>query len=137
MNKNSKENITRLKGLKSKGLVYFTDDLEADIEPNYQLLALLIENINIEIGRDLYCSLNGNEENLINELALLTFKDEDLISDADIEFKENLIKMYIDVSNPVLICGSYCFLPKFNSLEVVYDKALKQIKDGKFKNYIF
>lgn len=137
MNKILKENIKRAKKLQKKGLVYIPDDLEGTVEPNYQLLAAIIENINIGMSRDYYNKMRSDEGKLIYELALSSFNEEELISEQDIEFKEKIIRTYIDVSDPVLICNSYCFTPKFDLLQGIYEKALKQIKDGKFKNYIF
>jgi len=137
MNKNLKESIKRVKELQKKGLVYIPDDLEGTVEPNYQLLAAIIENMNIGMSRDDYNRMRNDEEMLIYELALSSFSEKDLISEQDIEFKEKIIKEYVDVSEPVLICDSYCFTLKFDLLQEIYEKALKQIKDGKFKNYIF
>lgn len=130
MNKNFKETISAAKKLHKKGLIYL-DGFTA--EPNYQVLALLIEELNIIM----YKAIKDDRGRLIYEMDLLTFEETDLISEGDIEFKEYLIEGFIDVDDPVLIVDEYCFVTKMDKLGEIYDKALEQIAEGKFKNMIF
>lgn len=137
MDKNLKETIKVAKGLHKKGFIYFNDSIETKVEPNYQILASIIERINILIDKDIYEAIKDNKEKLIYEMELLTFNEDALILDEDIKFMENIIRSYIDIEDPVLVDDKYYFITKFDKLQEVYEKGLKQINEGKFKNVIF
>lgn len=136
MDKHLKETIKTVKSLQKKGLLYMRDSIGLEVEPNYQVLVSIVENLNLVMDKEVYDLINNREE-LIYELALLGFKEDDLIDDTDIEFMEYIIKEYIDVKNPVLVEGFYIFTIEMDKLQNVYEKALKQIKEEKFKNCIF
>lgn len=136
MDKHLKETIKTVKSLQKKDLLYMRDSIGLEVEPNYQVLASIVENLNLVMDKEVYDLINNREE-LIYELALLGFKETDLIDDTDIEFMEYIIKEYIDIEDPVLVEGFYIFTIEMDKLQNVYEKALKQIKEEKFKNYIF
>ncbi|WP_446898906.1 hypothetical protein ACSVC9_03100 [Clostridium sp. LBM24168] len=114
-----------------------SDDIELRVEPNYQALALIIEDVDITMDKEYYDSIKDNRENLIYELAVSSFKDEELISKIDIKLMKHIIKNYIDFKDPFLIEDTYIFSVRMDKMQNLYRKALKQIKEGKFKNYIF
>lgn len=136
MDKHLKETIKTVKSLQKKDLLYMRDSIDLEVEPNYQALASIVENLDLVMSKGCYGLINNREE-LIYELALLSFKEDDFIDDMDIEFMEYIIKEYIDVKDPVLVEGFYIFTIEVDKLQNLYEKALKQIKEGKFKNYIF
>lgn len=137
MNKNLKDTFNLAKGVCRKDLLNLNYNIELTIEPNYQALALLVEELNIIMDKEKYELIKDDKERLIYEMALLTFNEKKLISHSNIEFKERIIKEYIDVDNTVLIDDQYCFIIKINKLQKLYNKAYKQIVEGKFKNVIF
>lgn len=128
MDKKLKETIKIAKRLQRKELLYMTDGLELEAEINYQAIALIVEDINILMKKEQYEFIKNDKENLVYEMALSTFNDEDLLSDTEVEFMENLIEEYIDVDDPVLIDGMYCFATRMDRLQKIYEKALVQIK---------
>ncbi|WP_195603703.1 hypothetical protein [Clostridium tyrobutyricum] len=137
MNKNLRDTIRLVKKLQRKDLLYMSDDIELRVEPNYQALALIIEDVDITMDKEYYDSIKDNRENLIYELAVSSFKDEELISKIDIKLMKHIIKNYIDFKDPFLIEDTYIFSVRMDKMQNLYRKALKQIKEGKFKNYIF
>ncbi|KEI05951.1 hypothetical protein [Clostridium botulinum] len=136
MDKHLKETIKTVKSLQKKDLLYMRGSISLEVEPNYQVLASIVENLNLVMDKEVYDLINNKEE-LIYELALLGFKENDLIDDTDIEFMEYIVKEYIDIEDPVLVEGFYIFIVEMDRLQSIYEKALKQIKEEKFKNYIF
>lgn len=136
MDKHLKETIKTIKSLQKKDLLYMRNSISLEVEPNYQVLASIVENLNLVMDKEVYDLINNKEE-LIYELALLGFKENDLIDDTDIEFMEYIIKEYIDIEDPVVVEGFYIFIVEMDKLQSIYEKALKQIKEEKFKNYIF
>ena len=137
MNKNLRHAIRTVKELQRKELLYMSDDIGLKVEPNYQVLALIIEDVDLSMDKEYYDKIKNNSEDLIYELVISSFKDEDFISEADIELMEYIIKEYIDVKAPFLFEDTYMFNVKMDKLQNLYEKALKQIKEGKFKNYLF
>ena len=125
------------KKLQRKDLLYMCDDIELRVEPNYQVLALIIEDVHLTMDKEHYDLIKDNREDLIYELAISSFKDEELISEIDIKLMEYIIKEYIDFRDPFLIEDIYIFSVRMDKMQNLYKKALKQIKEGKFKNYIF
>ena len=49
------------------------------------------------MGEEQYELVKNDEDAIIYELALLNFNEDELISDVDVKFMENIIKEYIDV----------------------------------------
>ncbi|RMD03209.1 hypothetical protein D9O40_03440 [Clostridium autoethanogenum] len=137
MNKNLRHAIRTVKELQRKELLYMSDDIRLKVEPNYQLLASIIEDVDLSMDKEYYDKIKNNSEDLIYELVMSSFKDDDFISEADIELMEYIIKEYIDVKAPFLFEDTYMFNVKMDKLQSLYEKALKQIKEGKFKNYLF
>lgn len=137
MNKNLRHAIRTVKELQRKELLYMSDDIGLKVEPNYQMLASIIEDVDLSMGKEYYDKIKNNSEDLIYELVMSSFKDDDFISEADIELMEYIIKEYIDVKAPFLFEDTYMFNVKMDKLQNLYEKALKQIKEGKFKNYLF
>ncbi|QCH27830.1 hypothetical protein [Clostridium tyrobutyricum] len=137
MDKNLKDTIRMAKKLQRKDLLYLSGDIELRVEPNYQVLALIIEDVDITMDKEYYDLIKDNREDLIYELAVSSFKDEELISEIDIKLMEHIIKKYIDFKDPFLIEETYIFSVRMDKMQNLYKKALKQIKEGKFKNYIF
>jgi hypothetical protein len=137
MDKNLKDTIRMAKKLQRKDLLYMCDDIELRVEPNYQVLALIIEDVHLTMDKEHYDLIKDNREDLIYELAVSSFKDEELISEIDIKLMEYIIKEYIDFRDPFLIEDIYIFSVRMDKMQNLYNRALKQIKQGKFKNYIF
>ncbi|MBV4417481.1 hypothetical protein [Clostridium tyrobutyricum] len=137
MNKDLRDAIRTVKELQRKELLYMSDDIGLKVEPNYQMLASIIEDVDLSMGKEYYDKIKNNSEDLIYELVMSSFKDDDFISEADIELMEYIIKKYIDVKAPFLFEDTYMFNVKMDKLQNLYEKALKQIKEGKFKNYLF
>lgn len=137
MNKNLRHAIRTVKELQRKELLYMSDNIAFEVEPNYQVLALIIEDVDLSMDKEYYDKIKNNSEDLIYELVISSFKDDDFISEADIELMEYIIKEYIDVKAPFLFEDTYIFNVKMDKLQSLYEKALKQIKEGKFKNYLF
>lgn len=136
MNKNLKKTIKIAKKLQRKELLYINDSIGLEAEPNYQIVASIVESFNLGMNKKNYHLIN-NKEDLIHELAISSFKEDELISEIDIELMEYIIKEYIDIKDPVLIGDSYVFTTRMDKLQNLYKIALKQIEEGKFKNYIF
>lgn len=137
MDKNLKNTIRLVKKLQRKDILYMSDDMELRVEPNYQVLALIIEDVHLTMDKEHYDLIKDNREDLIYELAVSSFKDEELISEIDIKLMEHIIKEYIDFRDPFLIADIYIFSVRMDKMQNLYNRALKQIKQGKFKNYIF
>lgn len=142
MNKNLRHAIRTVKELQRKELLYMSDDIRLKVEPNYQVLASIIEDVDLSMDKEYYDKIKNNSEDLVYELVISSFKDDDFISEANIELmeyiiKEYIIKEYIDVKAPFLFEDTYMFNVKMDKLQSLYEKALKQIKEGKFKNYLF
>lgn len=137
MDKKLKEAIKAAKGLHKKKLIYMSDSLDLQIEPNYQVLANIVENLNLTIEKKLYDSIKEEEDYeegyMLYELALLNFHEKDLISREDIEFVGTIIKEYVDIEDPILIEDTYVFNIKLDKLQDLYEKASKQVEEGKFK----
>jgi hypothetical protein len=49
------------------------------------------------MGEEQYELVKNDQDEIIYELALLNFNEDELISDVDVKFMENIIKEYIDV----------------------------------------
>lgn len=124
MDENLKETFKVVKSLQKKDLLYMRDSIGFEVEPNYQVLASIVENLNLVMDKEVYDLINNKEE-LIYELALLGFKENDLIDDMNIEFMEYIIKEYIDIEDPVLVEGFYIFIIEMDKLQSIYEKALK------------
>jgi hypothetical protein len=137
MDKNFKNTIRLVKKLQRKDILYMSDDMELRVEPNYQVLALIIEDVHLTMDKEHYDLIKDNREDLIYELVISSFKDEEFISEIDIKLMEHIIKEYIDFKDPFLIEETYIFSVRMDKMQNLYKKALKQIKEGKFKNYIF
>jgi len=137
MDKKLKEAIKVAKSLHKKELIYMSDSIDLQIEPNYQILAAIVENLNLTIEKKFYDSIKEEEdyeeEDMLYELALLNFSEKDLISEDDIEFMGTIIKEYVDIEEPILIEDTYVFNIKLDKLQDLYEKASKQIEEGKFK----
>ncbi|MGH4126309.1 MAG: hypothetical protein ACREV6_25695 [Clostridium sp.] len=84
-----------------------------------------------------YEMLKNDKEELLYELALSIFGEDDLVCNLDIEFKMNIINEFIDLEKPELIGGTYCFITNYVKFQDLHEKDLIQIGEGKFKNYIF
>lgn len=136
MNKKLKETIKIAKKLQRKELLYMSDSIGFETEPNYQVAASIVESLNLIMDKEIYDFIN-NQEELIYELAISNFKDDNFICEVDIELMEYIIDQYIDVKDPVLIEDTYIFTTKMDKLQNLYEQALNQIEEGKFKNYIF
>ncbi|KOA19156.1 hypothetical protein CLHOM_22620 [Clostridium homopropionicum DSM 5847] len=137
MDKKLKEAIKAAKGLHKKELIYMSDSLDLQIEPNYQVLANIVENLNLAIEKKFYDSIKEEEDYeegyMLYELALLNFDEKDLISEEDIEFVGTIIKEYVDIEDPILIEDTYVFNIKLDKLQDLYERASKQVEEGKFK----
>ena len=56
-----------------------------------------------------YEILKNDKEELLYELALSNFSEDDLICNLDIEFQRNIIKEFIDLEDLALIVDTYLF----------------------------
>lgn len=137
MGKKLKEVILTAKKLQRKQILYINDSIDLSVEINYQFIAAIVENLCISAHKDKYGSIKSDEEELLHEMALSAFQENDLISNLYIEFVTKIIKEYINIEEPILIDDIYVFTVNTNKLENLYEKALIQIKEGKFKNFIF
>lgn len=86
MNKNLRDAIRTVKELHRKELLYMSDDIGLKVEPNYQVLASIIEDVDLSMDKEYYDKIKNNSEDLIYELVISSFKDDDFISEADIEW---------------------------------------------------
>lgn len=84
-----------------------------------------------------YEILKDDKEKLIYEIVISSLGQDDLIYSLSENFKINLIKKFIVLDNPELICGTYCFITNIVEPTMLYEKALIQIKEKKFRNIIF
>lgn len=137
MNKILKETIRAAKKLQSKGIIYVGDNINLKGEVNYQVIAAIVEDLNISMDEERYGTLKNDKEKLLNEIVFSGFSEEDLIYDYSEDFKNNIIKEFIDLEDPTLIDGIYYFMDNWENLRKLYEKALTQIEDGKFTNFIF
>lgn len=65
-----------------------------------------------------------------------TFDEDSLVSDEEINFRADLLKKYFDLE-PVPIDDQYTFTAIGSKLYELYEQALQQIHEGKFKNVMF
>lgn len=137
MNKNLKTVIKSVKQLHRKEIVYLEDNINLNIEVNYQLLAAIVENLNLILDVNEYGRLRNDKDELAYELALLTFNEKQLISDGDVEFIKQIILEFIDLDDPSIVIEQCVFITKYDKLDQVYKKALVQIHEEKFSNMIF
>ncbi|WP_346914171.1 hypothetical protein [Clostridium sp.] len=139
MDRKLKECIRDTKKLHSMGLVYMHDSINLEVEPNYQILCSIVENLKLVIDKEYYLSIEDYKDTLISELALLQYEDYDItrVSDSTIEFMVDIIIRYVDLDEPIFIDNTCTFMPYMNKLTDLYDKSILQIKEGKFPNIIF
>lgn len=138
MDKILKETIRTAKSLQRKGFIYLDDSIDIEVEVNNQVIATIVEDLNILMDEEKYETLKGDKEKLLHEIVISSFVEDDLIySFSDDYFKMNIIKEFIDLEDPALIGDTYCFITNYERLRELYEKALIQIKEGKFQNYIF
>lgn len=136
MNKNLKNVLRTAKKAKKMGLVYFDDSINPVVEPKYQLLASVNENMNPMILASEYEELKDDKDALLWELALSTFAEDSLVTAEEINFRADLIEKYFDLK-PVPIEDQYTFTVIGSKLYELYEKALQQIHEGKSKNVMF
>lgn len=137
MNKKLKTVLKSAKQLHKKGMLYLEDNINLNVEVNYELFATIIENLNPIIDIGIYEKIRDDKDELSYELALLTFNEKQLISDGDVEFMKQIILEFIDLDDPAIVLEQCVFVTKYNKLEPVYKRALTQIHEGKFSNMIF
>lgn len=137
MDKKLREAIKAAKGLHKQELIYMSDNIDLQIEPNYEILATIVENLNLTIEKKLYDSIKEEEDYeegyMLYELALLNFHEKDLISEEEIEFIGTIIKEYVDIEDPILIEDTYVFNIRLDKLHNLYERVSKQLEEGKFK----
>lgn len=132
-----KAKIKTLKKFHKKGALDLDDNINLDVEVNYQILINIIEELNLIMDKDHYEEFQDDRNMLVYELALLEFDEEQSLSESEVSSMIDIIKEYIDVDNPVLIFEQYMFVVKNDSLQELYKKALTQIKNKVFSNIIF
>lgn len=139
MNRKLKECIKDTKKLHNMGLIYMHDNINLEIEPNYQILCSFVENLNLVIDKEYYLSIQNDKDTLTLELALLQYKCYDIteVNDSIIEFMVGIIIKYVDLDEPMFIDNMCIFIPYMDKLMDMYDKSILQIEDGKFPNIIF
>lgn len=102
-----------------------SDDIGLKVELNYQVLASIIEDVDLSMDEEYYDKIKNNSEDLVYELGTSSFKDDDSIYEVDVELMEYIIKEYIDVKAPFLFEDTYIFNVKMDKLQNLYEKALK------------
>lgn len=137
MDKKLKDMIKTAKTLHKKGLIYMNDSIELKAEPNYQIVASIVKDLNLCMDKKKYELIKNDKDELIHKLALINFNEDDLVSNVDVQFMENIIKEYVDLLDPILVYDMYAFTAKMDKLQELYEKAFLQVKEGKFKNVIF
>lgn len=137
MNKILKETIRSAKKLQRKGIIYIGDNIALKGEINYQVIAIIVEDLDISMDKGKYETLKNDKEKLLYETVFSSFSKDDLIYNFSSDFKMNIIKEFIDLEAPILIDGIYHFMDNYENLRKLYEKALIQIEDGKFTNFIF
>ncbi|MCY6355360.1 hypothetical protein [Clostridium sp. ZS2-4] len=133
-------NIKSLKKLKERGLIYYEpDNLESDVEINYQLQIALLDSVNTVImTEDQYNILKENRDELILEIGRRSFDEEDWVSDDELEFRCDLIEKYFNIDDPIeLGMGIYFFRTNKEKKKELFKMARQQIREGKFENKIF
>ncbi|WP_029452885.1 hypothetical protein [Clostridium algidicarnis] len=137
MDENLRSIIRAMKSLQKKGLLYIEDNVELKSEVNYQFILNIVENLDLTIDIEEYEKIKDNREELIYQLALLSFSEKQLVSDFEIEFIEGIIMNYIDIEDPVILFDDYVFVQKKNVIQELYEKSVIQIKEKKFPKMIF
>lgn len=137
MDENLRSIIKAMKSLQKKGLLYIEDNVELKSEVNYQFILNIVENLDLTIDIEEYEKIKDNREELIYQLALLSFGEKQLVSDFEIEFIEGIIMNYIDIEDPVIVFDDYVFVQKKNVIQELYEKSVIQIKEKKFPKMIF
>jgi len=137
MNKILKEVIRTAKKLRGKGLIYLNDSVALEAEINYQVLATIVEVLNIFIYEETYELLKADKEMLLNELAVSCIGEESLIYNFPDDIKKNIINDFFDIEDPILIAETCFFMHDYAKMQELYEKARAQIKEGKFDNFIF
>lgn len=137
MNKKITNTIKLANKLHSKGLIYFENNPKIDMEPNYQFLSMLIEDLELLIDVEKYELLKGDKQILAHYLADLNCFNNKVFFNIGIDFTTKLILEYVDLEDAILIGQNYVFTEKFNRLNYVYNKAWVQINENKFLNIIF
>ncbi|MBU3218800.1 hypothetical protein [Clostridium algidicarnis] len=137
MDENLRSIIRAMKSLQKKGLLYIEDNVELKSEVNYQFILNIVENLDLTIDIEEYEKIKDNREELIYQLALLSFGEKQLVSDFEIEFIEGIIMNYIDIEDPVILFDDYVFVQKKNVIQELYEKSVIQIKEKKFPKMIF
>lgn len=137
MDENLRSIIRAMKSLQKKGLLYIEDNVELKSEVNYQFILNIVENLDLTIDIEEYEKIKDNREELIYQLALLSFGEKQLVSDFEIEFIEGIIMNYIDIEDPVIVFDDYVFVQKKNVIQELYEKSVIQIKEKKFPKMIF
>ncbi|MBC8059967.1 MAG: hypothetical protein H7Y18_04800 [Clostridiaceae bacterium] len=135
MNKIIKETIKTAKGLQRKGIIYLDDSIDIGAEANYQVIAAIVVDLNILMDEEKYEALKSDKEKLLQEIVLSSSCEDDLIYGFSDDFKMHIIKQFIDLENPELIWGTYCFITNFVKLQELHEKALIQIKEEKFLDF--
>ncbi|MBU3206119.1 hypothetical protein [Clostridium algidicarnis] len=137
MDENLRSIIRAMKSLQKKGLLYIEDNVELKSEVNYQFILNIVENLDLTIDIEEYEKIKDNREELIYQLALLSFSEKQLVSDFEIEFIEGIIMNYMDIEDPVILFDDYVFVQKKNVIQELYEKSVIQIKEKKFPKMIF
>lgn len=133
MDKNVNNFIEITQNLKKKGLMYLDDHINLKSQLNYQFLVGIIENVNLIMEIQKYEEIKHNKEEVVNQLALLILNKEQLISDSQIEFMENIIMEYIDIEKPVIILNECLFVIKPNLLQKRHQNTLIQKDEKNFQ----
>ncbi|MBB6631658.1 hypothetical protein [Clostridium algidicarnis] len=97
MDENLRSIIRAMKSLQKKGLLYIEDNVELKSEVNYQFILNIVENLDLTIDIEEYEKIKDNREELIYQLALLSFSEKQLVSDFEIEFIEGIIMNYTPI----------------------------------------
>lgn len=116
------------------------DNINLDVEPNYQILFSIVNDLFLIIEKEHYLSIKDNRDTLISELALIEYEehyDSTEVDEQIIQFIVGLIIKYVDLDDPVFIDDMCVFTEHMDKLMELYDKALFQVNEGKFPNMIF
>lgn len=137
MNKNIKKTIEVANKLHGKGLIYFKNNSNNAIQPNYQFLAMLIEELELLVQAEKYEMISSDKQMIAYSLADKNCSNNKVFFNLGIHFTSKLIMEYVDLEESVLIGENYVFIEKFDKLKELYHNAWGQINENKFLNIIF
>jgi len=137
MNKVLRKSKKCVKELEKLGVICLNKNTETGAELNAQIIVEIVEDLLVRIDKERYDMCKNDEAKLIDKLIISSVGEENLISKFNDDFKKDIIKKYFCLDDPELIFRTYCFVINYEKKAELDQEALKQINEGKFKNYLY